>query len=439
MAVEREQISSLREDCKVVEEQGVVSKEGHGHPMRNLVIEIPIEQGDDDVLMKDTFVKYTAKGGMMDIQGLWRCMHDFGLLDGRSAQESRDAVVAMFTSLDVRKRNCINVKEFEMMWAKINAPRLGDVISKEDPDLEHGLFEAFCAWSTFGSPKGSQARRRDDEIMGSSHWNKLCRDVGFLPHGGHARSSQTISFSDVDIMFAKVKARGRRKINFSQFIDALGLVAEKLGGMDVMDVVRMIVQSKPSLNGTVVSTPTFCPSTARYNIFKKELLVSPKTVLNTCSTKGGEIPPSARVVTCTSQEEMLLHVYGQYARFGHRQRFNTMSEIQMSMSDQQFGKLCRECGITSKAMPPVKVDLIFAKAKKTGRNSLMFEDFLVALSMIASEQGTKEEAIHALVCNNTAGPQVNSPTAIHAEAFVRLHDDPSTQCGVYGRRNQCIR
>lgn len=438
MTLHKNQMTSLATESNAQvfgERDGVVLvRQEPGHPMRNLVIEIPADKKEHskDSLMKNTFLKYATKGAMMDIQGLSRCMYDFGLLDGRPAQESRDAVVAMFASLDIKKKNRINMNEFARIWAKINAPRLGDVISTEDPALETALFESFCSWSTFGSPRGPHIRLREDEIMGSSHWNKLCRDVGLVPTGGHEESSGCVSFSDVDLMFAKVKARGKRRINFSQFIDALGLMAEKLGSMDVMDVAQMIVQCKPMLNGTVVSTPTFCPSTARYNIFERNLGVSPKSVPCSCATPTGENSPPVKKYTWRQEEEMLLHVYGQYARFGRRSKLNTVSDIQMSMSDQQFTKLCRECGIATRNMPLVKMDLIFAKAKKAGKNSLLFEDFLVALSMIASEVGVEEQSIYALVCRNTSGPRIHSPKA---DTFVRLHDDPSTQCGVYGRRN----
>lgn len=413
-----------------------------GETHSRLFVEIPNNDNaidreaiEDDDGMMATFEKYSTRAGKMNIQGLSKCMRDFGLLDGRSAQESRDAVVAMFANLDVRRKNYIHAEEFENMWVKMNAPRLGDVISQEDPDMEKALFDAFCSWSAFGSPKESYTRRRNEEIMGSFHWNKICRDVGLVAPGGHTPSSSSrhVSFSDADIMFAKVKGRGKRKINFSQFVDALGLLAEKLG-MDVMDIVHLILQkSKPSLNGTVVSTPTFCPSTVRYNIFKRDLVVSPKMVQADCRTKEAGHSTEGPTSHGSTEEDMLLHIYGQYARFGHRQKFQTRSDIQMSMTDQQFAKLCRECGI---AIPMMKVDVIFSKAKRPGKNSLMFEDFVFALSMIASEQGTDEKSIHALVCRNTAGPRIHSH---HATQFVRLHDDPSTQCGVYGRRQPCIR
>lgn len=410
-----------------------------------LVIEIPGAQEDSYYsTMKYTFMKYcTKKNGGMDIHGLSRCMHDFGLLDGRSAQESSDAIVAMFARLDIHKKNCIYISEFEHMWTKINAPRLEDIISQEDPALEQALFNAFCLWSTFGNPHEEQAKiqkRTNKEIMGSSHWTKLCRDVGFIAHGGHSPTSM-VSFSDADIMFVKVKARSKRKINYSQFIDALGLLAEKLGAFDVMDIVRMVVKSKPVLNGTIVRTPTFCPSTARYNIFKRDLIVSspPKTVIYDSARMSGK--KWTRASPCSrkpgeSDEERLLLVYGQYARFGHRQKAHSKSDIQMAMSDQQFSKLCRECGLINKTMPLVKIDVIFARAKKPRTTCLMFEDFLVALSIIASEQGLNEKDIYSRVCQNTAGPRINSPDGTKSNdfTFVRLHDDPLAQCGVYGRR-----
>lgn len=473
---------------------------------RNLTVAIPGDdtytefhkgkRGMDDGFMRDTFHKYamssSSKGSRgIDIHGLSQCMHDFGLLEGRSEKESMDAIVAMFANLDVEKKNSIDMKEFENMWIMLNAPRLGEVVSRQDPEMERALYRAFCSWSTFGSPKVSQQkhrRTRSEETMGSSHWTKLCRDVGFVAPAGHTPRKRDLflTYSDADIIFAKVKARGMRKINYSQFVDALGLVAEKLRKRHVMDVVRMVVENKPVLNGTVVSTPSFFPATARYNIFKRGLVVSTSPKVETpdsrretvyrpeesgsCTMSSGRSQSTqgksqqchphhsndSKLRTTTStysvthasvssrsnhnDEDTLLHVYGQYASFGHGHKTQAMSAIQMAMSAQQFAKLCRECDVTGTIVPSVKVDLAFAKAKKPKKNCLMFEDFLVALAILASDAGIKEDAIYARVCHNTTGPRLHSPqgsqsSSIDALPFVRLHDDPSAQCGVYGRRH----
>jgi len=64
--------------------------------------------------------------------------------------------------------------------------------------------------------------------------------------------------------------------------------------------------------------------------------------------------------------------------------------------------------------------------------------------MIAGEEGVDEAEIYARVCQST-GPQLNlscsspSPTNNNnSKNYIRLHDDPRTQCGVYGRRRQSM-
>lgn len=56
------------------------------------------------------------------------------------------------------------------------------------------------------------------EIDGAK-FSKLCKDCGLIGAG--------LSATDVDIIFAKVKDKTQRKINYVQFVEALRLIAEK--------------------------------------------------------------------------------------------------------------------------------------------------------------------------------------------------------------------
>lgn len=453
------------------------------HVYRDLVVEVPVDDERDgqlescheevekqyDAVVVDAFQSYDVnRNSRIEIDELSACMKDLGLLKGRSEGESRDIVVATFAGLDSGKKNYLNLDEFSEFWKKAKAPKLKDVVFQESPELGRGLYDAFVQWCMFGGgstprPTGespsTRGPKKNVEIMGSSHWMKLCRDTGLIG------KKNGIASTECDLVFAKVKARGARKISFAQFMDALGIIASKMD-TTVVDVARRIVETNgPSVNGTVVSTPRFLPqsmstpttNTGASSIFKDNNIKKTKhlgesqgsPMIRASSTSQDVEAPRAHEMDFNS--EQLLHVYGQYARFGQGRRSssgngkdNATPMMKMPMDSKQFCKLCRECGLISKKINSVKIDLIFTKARSSKRLSLHFEDFLVALSMIAGEEGVDEAEIYARVCQST-GPQLNlscsspSPTnKNNSKNYIRLHDDPRTQCGVYGRRRQSM-
>ncbi|EEQ99821.1 Tubulin polymerization-promoting protein, putative [Perkinsus marinus ATCC 50983] len=56
-----------------------------------------------------------------------------------------------------------------------------------------------------------------DTMMDGRQFAKLCRDCNIVDKKG-------LSVNDTDIVFAKVRSRGERKINFGQFLEAIGEV-----------------------------------------------------------------------------------------------------------------------------------------------------------------------------------------------------------------------
>lgn len=80
------------------------------------------------------------------------------------------------------------------------------------------------------------------EEMDSSMLNKLCRDCKLMGRG--------LTTTQVELTFASVKLKGRRRINFEQFTDALSLFAEKRG-QDLRAIVDLILSSHgPQAKGT---------------------------------------------------------------------------------------------------------------------------------------------------------------------------------------------
>lgn len=413
------------------------------------------------------------KNGRLEIDEFQACMKDLGILGGgRRPGEVRDVVVATFASLDTRKKNSIRIGDFIDWYRRANAPKLEDVLVEESPQALNALKEAFLKWSMFGN---RDATKMSDDVMTSFAWMKLCRDCGLVSKSASRKKS--IDSTEADLIFAKVKARGKRKICFSQFIDALALVAEK-SGRHVMHVIDAILAAQgPVPNGTVVSVPVYSPCSVRSSIESFRSSYSHGSILSHQKKSPAEVSSHSRlrsplterdnntpdpkymgpspkgnliggstkdIQTNTSQQldlddmnsEKLLEMYGKYASFGGRRKSlptagdcdTAIPAIQMPMDSKQFSKLCRESGLCQGAHDGVKIDLIFTKALTSKARRLMFEDFLVALSMLAVEKKIPEKQVFNMVCESQ-GPQTNTAPA----EFVRLHDEPSMYTGVYAR------
>ncbi len=174
-------------------------------------------------------------------------MADLGLLAGRSQAESSAMVVSAFTSADADTRdNALDLAEFTIYYQKATAPRLADILKGENPEEMAALRAAFGEWAAFGARDARAAAG-----LGTAHWMKLCRDTGLVGPRG-------LTPTEADLVFARVKPRGAQRISFFHFVDALGLVGQRLGAPDTMDIVRRVISSAgPALNGTTVAVRTF--------------------------------------------------------------------------------------------------------------------------------------------------------------------------------------
>lgn len=112
------------------------------------------------------------------------------------------------------------------------------------------LEEAFRRFAVHGD---SRASGRE---MNGKNWTKLCRDCQVI-------DGRTVTVTDVDIVFSKIKSKGCRTITFEQFREALGELARKRfkdkNEEDAVREVHHLVEGKaPIISGVTkaVSSPT---------------------------------------------------------------------------------------------------------------------------------------------------------------------------------------
>lgn len=99
-------------------------------------------------------------------------------------------------------------------------------ISQDNESRLFSLFEKFCK---FGAPKevhsssyNSHTKLKDHPLMDGSRFVKLFKDANLID-----KHPSGLTTTHLDIVFNKVKTINERKIAFSQFKEALGLIATK--------------------------------------------------------------------------------------------------------------------------------------------------------------------------------------------------------------------
>lgn len=414
------------------------------------------------------FRKYDKnRSGAIEIDELKALMTDLGLLKGKSSAQIRECVVAAFASADTDRDNALNLEEFSVYYQRVTAPSLVEALQAEYPDDLSGVQHAFNEWVCFGAR--DRVKQTDSYVLGSSQWLKLCRDTGLVsavtgasnPNQATSTSQgapSPISQQEADLIYTKVRPKGKQRIEFPQFLDALSLIASKQD-RDIIDVIRQItVTSGPVVNGTLINVPRFenkclvvdndsgapAPSTCVHKPKengKPRLSAEGFTIRAHRSTDEEEAGQSA-----ASPSEMLhrLHrVFKEFSEFGIGRELtekqtsnpspkNTSSPATaVEMDSKQFVKLCKECGLSKTPSHMAAVDLAFAKAKATLTRSsrrLNFPQFLKALTFLAKDKGMDEDELKEIVAA-CKGPRRNSKTP----DYCRLHDDRSTYTGVYAK------
>jgi len=279
------------------------------------------------------------------------------------------------------------------------------------PEEESQLLEAFCMFC------GSEA---DKGQMDGRQFAKMTRDTGLI--------NKKFTSIDTDIIFAKVKAKALRKIDFHQFLAAVDHIAATKK-VPVSNVVSKIVSAGgPKIGGTRTTQVRLHDDKRGYTgVHAKG---GPSTVDEKRHIDFGTPSPRAsrhasakqlaesRQVTQNEEGEYDLHMFFTDHALGAKE-----------MEGRQFVKMAKDTKIVDKKPPGLTttdLDIIFAKVKNKGARRINFEQFRAALELCADKKHVYVEDLEAhLVASG--GPVF---TGVRADN-VKLHDDKSTYTGVY--------
>ena len=112
-----------------------------------------------------------------------------------------------------------------------------------EEDLQH----QFLAFANFG------VHTEPVVDMDGAHFAKYCTDCRLLGKSSDSFGPQGLTLTDVDLVFARVKSKGARRITFDQFLKALGGLAEKQGASIAEIVAHCLRFTDPSNNARAVA------------------------------------------------------------------------------------------------------------------------------------------------------------------------------------------
>eukprot|EP00041_Stephanoeca_diplocostata_P031066 m.958107 g.958107 ORF g.958107 m.958107 type:complete len:358 (-) comp23878_c0_seq7:554-1627(-) len=317
---------------------------------------------------------------------------------------------------------------------------------------DDGLVEMFCL---FAGVQGTETG-----LMDGRQFVKLLRDTNLV--------TKKFTATDVDIIFAKAKEKGMRKITYDQFCDALRMVAEKKKMTFESLVLKLVTAEGPVLKGTSAQkvalhddkslyTGVYAnggPSTVdsdRTVDFGKQMGrdtadvrgvviggfdTTPHLSKTHAAADGGEgvthaaspTKNSPRTVQAPPPTAVARPSSAETATSGTLEGvFSEHSLGAKEMDGRQFVKLCKDSNLLSKKkFTSTDVDIIFAKAKGKGSRKLTFPQFEHAIAEIATAlRVDASEVVARLVANG--GPVFSG---VRTDA-VRLHDDTDGYTGVY--------
>ena len=270
------------------------------------------------------------------------------------------------------------------------------------PDVP-GLKAMFNAFCTFGG--GAPG------AMDNVKWIKCVRDSGLL-------SQTTFSQTEADLVFARVKTKGERKISYLEFRWACALCAET-SGVTYDAVVETVLSGGPISTGTRAEYNKFHDDQSTYtgayavlHHVPDELRAS-KVRFQKPHWKQGRARPSDADVPGLRQQ------YQSYTSFA--------AGNGVDMNIKVWAKLVNDTGLIGKKFNMTSADIIFAKVAE-GNKLLQYRDFLWMLALCAEERGETFQQVAQRVATH-------APASSGTQAeFVLWHDDKSTFTGAHAAR-----
>lgn len=354
----------------------------------------------DTSAIKEVFEKYASKNGFLNNEELSSVLKSLGRF--------RDAdITIIFEHMDKNQDGKVTCEEF-LEW--IQSSSGGSEESKARQLLKPSAdTEIMCTFLSFCGD--------GHEDMDGRCFLKLCKDCGLI--------DKKFGSTDVDLIFARVVEKGKRRINAGQFNEALKQVAAKKGVSErsIREVVT--TAGPPIIKGTKTDSVRLHDDKTSYTGSHAHghmdgidsglaaLGVPTEGADRRISSKSSAPPEAAFRPDVDSNPKSMHDVFVIFCGSG-----------QQTMDNRSFVKLCKDCQLIDKGFSSNDADIAFAKACEKGQRRIGENQFEDAIFDISEKTGVDYGDLIMKIIQN--GRPVL--TATRADN-VRFHDDKSTYTG----------
>lgn len=166
------------------------------------------------------------RNGVIELSELHSILADLGFLDGKTNHEAKEFVREYMKVSDMDGDGVLDHQEFCAVCSTFAMTK-----ARQQLRMNLGMPAEDHLRKIFGVFSGTTAQPVGTELDGA-HFIKLCRDCNLL--------SKNLSAVDIDMIFAQVKSKGHRKLNFDQFLSSLLLCADRKG-VEFEEMVKQII------------------------------------------------------------------------------------------------------------------------------------------------------------------------------------------------------
>ena len=240
-AAERTKEALLKKAAKPVDMNSWETKQAIDDIGQSAVPKSMVEASGKRMSIRDLYNKFDEdNSGELDQHELAKLITDLEMLKDLTEEEVPIIVEEYFKKADVNNDGKVSFDEFAIFYMDLKDVKKAGTSHiavkvpkkwKQDEDLK-ALFVQHCS---FG--KGN---RTLDEMDGAA-FAKMCSNSGLL--------DEKLTNTTVDLIFTKSKPKGKRKLNFPDFLESLALVAS-YKGYEFDELILIVVEAgAPKLAG----------------------------------------------------------------------------------------------------------------------------------------------------------------------------------------------
>jgi len=363
----------------------------------------------DASAIREVFERYASKTGSLSSEELSSILKSLGRF--------RDAdITAIFEHMDRNHDGKVTYEEFSQ-WVQGSGGGSEESKARQllqpsaDPSADPGVLSTFLSFCGEGH-----------EDMDGRCFLKLCKDCGLM--------DKKLGSTDVDLIFAKVVEKGKRRINAAQFGEAIRQVAAKKGVSESSIREAVLIAGPPIVKGTKSDNvrlhddkTTYTGSHAHGHVDSidaglAKLGIPTEGAERRRTSKSPSRPEAVFAPSADSNPKSLHDVFLIFCGSG-----------QQTMDNRSFVKLCKDCQLLDKGFSSNDADLVFAKACEKGQRRIDRKQFEDAIWATAEKTGVDYGDLIMKIIQN--GRPVL--TATRADN-VRFHDDKSTYTGSHATK-----